>query len=473
MAEETTKKTGFKGIVYWICIVASLGGLLFGLDQGFIANALPTINEVYGLNLAGGEHFSAILFNGAAIGALFSGFFARFLGRKKSLLLAGALFVLMSGISVFLPPYEILYWARFFLGMAVGIASFVVPLYLAETAPAKIRGAMGTLFQLMITIGIFGISLTNVIFVQTIESHVARLPLMFLVIVIFALLMFIGAIFLPESPRWFMLKGRKDKANDVLMKVMNTQEEVDFEIKEMQETIGSTSGESKGSVINGSFFKVMFVGIFMMVFQQLVGINVMIYYAPTIFGYASIGGIVGMMTVPLVNLLFTFPAIWLVEKWGRKKLLYVGSIIMFITMVAAGLAFLAIGTPAPGVVIGTFPKTVLLISVIVYIFGFAFSWGPVAWLICSEIFPIKGREVGMTITTMVCWFFGGFVISCALTIMKTYGNSSLFFIFAGGCILSIIFLFFWVPETQGVTLEEIEMNLNEGKKLKHIGRTSE
>ena len=175
MVDGTTKHVGFKGIVYWICIVASLGGLLFGLDQGFIANALPTINEVYGLSLAGGEHFSAILFTGSALGALCAGFLARGIGRKGSLLLSGILFVIMAGWSALLPHYEILYWLRFFLGFAIGIASFVVPLYLAEAAPAKIRGSMGTLFQLMITIGILLISVTNVIFINTISSHIARL----------------------------------------------------------------------------------------------------------------------------------------------------------------------------------------------------------------------------------------------------------------------------------------------------------
>ena len=463
------KPTGFKGIVYWICIVASLGGLLFGLDQGFIANALPTIQKVYGLNLSGSEAFSAILFTGAAIGAFLSGFLARGIGRKGSLLLSGALFVIMAGWSAFLPNYEILYWLRFFLGFAIGIASFVVPLYLAEAAPAKIRGSMGTLFQLMITIGIFGISLTNVIFIKLISSHVERLPLMFLVIVLFALIMFIGGIFIPESPRWYMLKGKKDKAINVLKKILNSQEEVDFEIKEMEEVLGLGAGKKSGTVFTKTFLKVVLVGAFMMIFQQLVGINVMIYYAPRIFGYAGITGIIAMMTVPVVNLLFTFPAIWLVEKWGRKKLLYAGSIIMCVSMFVAAFVFLSIGTPAPGVAIGGFSKVILVVAVIVYIFGFAFSWGPVAWLICSEIFPIQGREVGMTITTMINWFWGGIVIAHALTIMKLYGNASLFFIFAFGCILSIVFLYFWVPETRGVTLEEIEENLRNGKKLKHIG----
>jgi len=462
--------SGYKTIVYWICIVASLGGLLFGLDQGFIANALPTISHVYKLDMVGGEAYSAILAVGALLGALLSGFFARFLGRKKSLVGAGFLFAAMSLISAFLPPMPILTACRFLLGFAVGVASFIVPLYLAETAPAKIRGAMGTLFQLMITIGIFLISASNVFLVHIIGSEVARLPVMFLTIAVFALVMFIGAIMIPESPRWLMLKGKREKANEVLKKTLNTQEEIDFELKEIQEAINNSSSVF-GAVFKGSFIKILFVGILMMVFQQLVGINMMIYYAPTIFGYAGMKGLVAMMTVPTVNMLFTFPAIWLVEKWGRKKLLYVGAVVMFISMIAAGLAFLSIGHAADPSLIGGTPKVVLLIAIIVYIFGFAFSWGPVAWLICSELFPLEGREVGMTITTMVNWTFAGVVMGFSLTFMKAYGNASIFFVFAIGCVLACAFLYFFVPETRGITLEEIEKNLKAGKKLKNLGET--
>jgi len=462
------KQAGFKGTVYWICIVASLGGLLFGLDQGFIANALPTVDKVYGLNIFQGEGFSGIFLWGAAIGAFIAGFAGRFLGRKKSLVLAGALFAAMSIVSACLPAYEILYWARFLLGVGAGMASFVVPLYLAETAPASIRGSMGTLFQLMITVGILLISVTNVIFISLISSHTERLPLMFIVIVIFAVLMLVGAIFLPESPRWFMLRGKKDKAINALKKVLNSQEEVDLEIKEMEEIISSSA--KTGSIFTGPFIKVLFVGMFMMVFQQLVGINAMIYYAPMILGYGGIVGIIGMLTVPIFNLAFTFPAIWLVEKWGRKKLLYVGSIIMFITLISGACAFLATGGQTDASLISSGTKVVLLISVIIYIFGFAFSWGPVAWLICSEIFPIQGREVGMTITTIINWLFAGIVVSFALTVIALYGPATLFFIFAVGCILSMVYLYFWVPETRGATLEEIEMNLKNGKKMKDLGK---
>ena len=542
-----TGKTKYKGIVFFICIVAALGGLLFGLDQGFIANALPTIDKVYGLSVADGEAYSAILAAGGVIGALLSGIFARFLGRKKSLVFAGFLFTSMSLLSAFLPPMPILSAARFLLGFAVGVASFIVPLYLAETAPAKIRGAMGTLFQLMITIGIFLISVSNVILVNIVSSEGVRLPLMFLVIALFAALMFIGAFVLPESPRWLMLKGKKDKAIFVLKKVMNSDEEVNFEVKEIEEALSGSSNVF-GAVFKASFIKVLLVGVMMMVFQQLVGINMMIYYAPTIFGYAAITGVVGMMTVPTVNMLFTFPAIWLVEKWGRKKLLYVGAVMMFVTMIAAGMVFSStakyeapadncvnelvqnysdanlastitklqsgleykypivaetLATPkakallekiqnqdAPGYarnhnkfeemikeakvkdlasLVPASAKAVLLIAVIVYIFGFAFSWGPVAWLICSEFFPLEGREVGMTITTMVNWTFAGVVMGYSLTFMKLFGNASIFFVFAGGCVLACIFLYLFVPETKGITLEEIEKNLQSGKKLKHLG----
>lgn len=470
--EVGERSIAYKKIVYFICIVAALGGLLFGLDQGFIANALPTIDKVYGLNLSQGEAYSAILAIGGVIGALLSGLFARFLGRKKSLVFAGFIFASMSLISAFIPPMPILSIARFMLGFAVGVASFIVPLYLSETAPASIRGAMGTLFQLMITIGIFLISASNVFLVHLISDDVARLPLMFLFITLFALLMFIGAFILPESPRWLMLKGKKEKAAAVLQRTLNTQEEIDFELQEIQETINK-SHSVLGAVFKGTFIKILIVGALMMIFQQLVGINMMIYYAPTIFGYAGMKGIVAMMTVPTVNMLFTFPAIWLVEKWGRKKLLYVGAIMMCVTMLAAGLSFLAIGGITDPSQISALPKGILLISIIVYIFGFAFSWGPVAWLICSEFFPLEGREVGLTITTMINWTFAAVVMRYSLSFMHEYGNASIFFVYAGFCVLACIFLKFFVPETKGITLEEIEMNLNSGRKLKDLGKPAD
>jgi len=460
---------GYKTIVYVICMVAALGGLLFGLDQGFIANSLDTLTQHYQFAVHDKESYSAILATGGIFGALLSGIFARFLGRKRSLVLAGLIFTAASAYSAILPPLPILSACRFALGFGVGIASFIVPLYLSETAPAAIRGSMGTLFQLLITIGIFLIALSNVFIARLFTKPATSLPLMFLTVTLFAALMFAGSFILPESPRWLMLKGRKEQAVSVLRKTLNSQQEIDREISEIEEALHGPQGAGVSIIFRGYFFKVLLVGILLQVFQQLVGINMMIYYSPTIFGYAGMKGLLAMMTVPTVNMLFTFPAIHLVEKWGRKKLLYVGAVAMLVTMVASGLAFHAIGSVSDPALIGGAPKMVLLVSAILYIFGFAVSWGPVVWLVCSEIFPLEGREIGMTITTMVNWTFAGLVMANALSFMRTYGNSSIFYVFAGFCVLAIVFVALFVPETKGITLEELEFNLKKGARLKQLG----
>ena len=460
---------GYKTIVYVICSVAALGGLLFGLDQGFIANSLDTIRQHYQLGVHDGERYSSILATGGIVGALLSGLFARFLGRKKSLLFAGFIFTAASAYSALLPPLPVLSACRFALGFGVGVASFIVPLFLSETAPASIRGSMGTLFQLMITIGIFLISLTNVLIVRTFVNPATSLPLMFLTITLFAAVMFLGGFILPESPRWLMLKGRKEDAVAVLRRTLNTEQEINHEIEEIEQALHGPQGAGIGIVMRGYFFKVLLVGVLLQVFQQLVGINMMIYYSPTIFGYAGMKGLLAAMTVPTVNMLFTFPAIRLVEKWGRKKLLYVGAITMLVTMIAAGVAFQSIGSVSDSSLIGSTPKAVLLISAILYIFGFAVSWGPVVWLVCSEIFPLEGREIGMTITTMVNWTFAGLVMANALSFMQAHGNASIFYVFAGFCVFAVAFVALFVPETKGITLEEMEFNLKNGVRLRELG----
>jgi MFS transporter, SP family, galactose:H+ symporter len=466
---NSVQARGYKTIVYVICMVAALGGLLFGLDQGFIANSLETLTHHYQFGVEGGERYSAILATGGIFGALLSGIFARFLGRKRSLVLAGFIFTAASALSALLPPLPMLSACRFALGFGVGIASFIVPLYLSETAPASIRGSMGTLFQLMITIGIFLIALSNVFIARIFVNPATSLPIMFLTVTLFATLMFAGSFILPESPRWLMLKGRKDQAISVLRRTLNTQAEIDAEIGEIEEALHGPQGAGIKIIARGYFFKVLLVGVLLQVFQQLVGINMMIYYSPTIFGYAGMKGLLAMMTVPTVNMLFTFPAIHLVEKWGRKKLLYVGAIAMIITMLASAFVFQSIGDVSDPALIGGAPKVLLLIAVILYIFGFAVSWGPVVWLVCSEIFPLEGREVGMTITTMVNWTFAGLVMANALTFMSKYGNASIFYVFAGFCVLAIVFVALFVPETKGITLEELEFNLKKGVRLRDLG----
>ncbi|MCL1126599.1 sugar porter family MFS transporter [Shewanella surugensis] len=456
----------YKSVVYRICIIAALGGLLFGLDMGFIANSLDAIKSAYGLDLQQGEDFVAIIAYGGILGALLGGILARFLGRKKPLIAAGLFFTIASMLSATMPSITILELCRFIIGFAVGITSFVVPLYLSETAPKKIRGAMGTLFQLMITIGIFLIAVSNISIIQILVKPTITVPVMFLVIAAFAIIMFISCLTLPESPRWLVLKGRHKEAKAVLNKLRNTQAEVEEEYREIEDNV-KTPTHSLSLLSKGYFWKVLILAVFIQFFQQLVGINIMIYYSPTIFDYAGMTGVGAMLLVPTVNMLFTFPALKWVEKWGRKKLLYMGSIVMFIAMVAVGLSFWVMGQGSPS----SIEKGILLVSVIVYIFGFATSWGPVAWLLCSELFPQEGREIGIMVSTMVNWTFAGLVMGTSLTIMHTYGDDSIFFVFALFCLLSLAFVRFFVPETKNVTLEKIEADLKADVPLSQLGQS--
>lgn len=460
----------YRNLVFLISFIAAMGGLLFGLDQGFIANSLSTLQGYYHLSIHQSEHFAGVIATGGVFGALVSGIMARFLGRKKSLIIAGAIFSLMSLLSTTLPSFEVLTFCRFGLGFAVGISSFIVPLYLSETAPPNIRGSMGSLFQIMLCVGIFLIAVTNETILFFESNPKLALPLMFSVIALFSLLMFLGAIILPESPRWLMIKNKKKSAQRVLSKILVHKRDIDNEIKEIEEVVDAKKPFSLKSLFNRYSLKIILLGMLIQMFQQLIGINLIIYYSPRIFNYANITGVIAALIVPTVNMLFTFPAIRLVDKLGRKKLLYIGSVIMMITLSICGFIFYNIANLPANAPISEINKILLIIAVVVYIFGFEISWGPIAWVLCSELFPLQIREIGVTITTMVNWTFAGIVASLSLSFMQNFGNFSIFFVFAGFCLVSMFFLKLFVPETRMVSLEHIEINLKNGLPLRDIGK---
>jgi MFS transporter, SP family, galactose:H+ symporter len=452
--------------VWLVCAVGALGGLLFGLDQGFIANSLATIQDVYHLDLRQEQAYSAALAWGAIVGVVISGFMVRELGRKTIIVLSGILFFILSCISATLPPLKMLVFAREGIGFAVGMASFAVPLYLVETAPTKLRGSMTALFQLMVTIGICLIAVSNLSINKLFGHAHISLMLMFSVISVFSFVMLIGAFYLPESPRWFILKNREQNARDVLRQMNFSEKEIEAEINEINQNLSVKTRSCLDFLKKSYYWKALVIGLTLQVLQQAVGINVIIYYMPKIFGYIHMVGIAAALVVPVLNMLFTFPAIYWIEKWGRKKLLMMGSFIMLVSTLVIGFTFSVL---MPHSDPNNFVKSVLLIFVGAYIFGFACSWGAVVWVLCSEIFPIKVREIGMTMTTVMNWLCTGFVMSTALSFIKIYGNASIFFLMSGFCVLSMIFIKFFIPETKGVSLEKIEQNLMNGVKINKIG----
>ena len=469
MAESNVENTKVKGIVIWFCIIAALGGLLFGLDQGFINGSLEFIERYWKLSVSDGESYAGIMLIGCVIGAVCSGWITRTIGRKITILIAALFFTIFSFWGSVTQTFAILYWTRFCLGLAVGSASFVVPMYLSEIAPTRIRGAMISMYQFFITIGILGIYCSNAVAAHTFEPSWgdSTWRLMLGIIGIPALVMLILTFTIPKTPRFLMLKKQEDKARKVLEKTQNSAELVEKEITEIRESLAADAQlQSSGGwkmIAKGFFRRAMLLGILMMAFQQLTGINTVIYYSGNIFKAAGMSNpAIGTILVGIINVLSTIIALVLVDKYGRKKLLNSGFIIMIITLALIGTLFLM----QP---LGTFGQILMVGATLVFIVGFAYSWGPIAWVICAEIFPLEGRDFGMTITTAANWIVNWIVVRFSLSIMHAWSPTALFYIFTICCIIGIIFTNLFVPETKGTTLEEIEANLKNGVKLKDLG----
>ena len=462
--------TKAKAKVFWVCVFASFGGLLFGLDQGFINGSLGFIQKTFHWTTAQGESFASIILIGAIVGAFLSGFISKAIGRKNTLLLAAIFFSVFTLWGSSTDSSAVLHFTRVCLGLAVGCASFVVPLYLSEIAPAKVRGGYISLYQFSITIGIFTIYMSNTLISKV---HVGSDPwrLMLGIICIPAIAMLFCVFTIPKTPRWLMLKGREKEAEGVLFKTRETEREVNKELAAIRESLKQEEGAKKTSIVamlgKSYFARIIILGILLQLLQQLTGINCVIYYSTIIFQKAGIGNpSVATVVCGLVNMLTTLIAIFFCDKWGRKPIIYLGLSLMFITLVLLGTEFIRLEGGMP---IHNLGQTVILGSCLVYLLAFGFSLGPLIWVICAEIFPLEARDFGVTVTTMANWIGNFFVVRFSLSVMESLGGSTLFFIFAFFCLLGFVLIGLYTPETKGISLEELEINLKKGKKLRNLG----
>ncbi|MCP4176558.1 MAG: sugar porter family MFS transporter [bacterium] len=455
---STKTKEHFKPAVYVICIVAALAGLLFGLDIGVISGVLPFLKvDFHPSNIQLEWVVSAVL-AGAAIGAALSGIFTRKYGRRNILLVA----VFIFGVSSFLcaiavGPTDLIFY-RLILGFSIGIASFTAPIYLSEVAPYHIRGKLVAIYQLMITIGIFLAFLSDKAL-----SGGGHWRLMLGILLIPAAIMFVCLFFLPKSPRWLMLVNREDEAKKVLQKTRVHEEQIKNELDDIKQSL-SVTHSLKQMLSNKNFIRVFLLGIALQAFQQLTGYNVMMYYAPEIFkhaGFASVSGqLWGTVSVGFFNMIFTFIAIALVDKIGRKPLLLAGFALFAVAMIITGLMFM-LDTPTA--------HYIALITLFIVIFAYSMSIGPIVWIYCSEIFPLAGRDLGMAGATVSNWVFNMIIGATFLSLLSSVGISTTFIMYG---VLCVIFFFIGIrifPETKNVPLEKIEENLMSGKPLKKIG----
>jgi MFS transporter, SP family, galactose:H+ symporter len=463
--------TKLSPIVYFIGFTAALAGLLFGLDIGVISGAQGFLQKDFSVSDHILEMIVSALLWGAVFGTLISGILSNKFGRRKTILISAIIFVLGSIVCSMAPNAHVLMLARFFLGIAVGVASFTAPLYLSEISPQRVRGSMISMYQLMITIGIVLAFLSNTWLATyaTIDGVTGgHWRLMLGIISIPAAIMFLGVIFLPESPRWLFLKGHKDQAISVFERMKLPSDDIQREVIEIEESLRVRQNGFSMLLENRNFRRAIGLGIGLQIIQQLTGINVVMYYAPRIFDIAGFSStshqLWGTVVVGVTNVLATFIAIAFVDRLGRKPIMYAGFVVMGISMVSVGLLFNMDLEKSP--ILGTWAIGALLL----FIIGFAMSAGPIIWVLCAEIFPLSGRDLGVTFSTATNWIVNAIVGQTFLSLLTGFGNGNTFLLYGGLNVLFIIFFLFFVPETKGVSLEKIEANLLAGKPLRKIGR---
>jgi len=453
--------TRAKATAVFTCILAALAGLMFGLDIGVISGAEQFIQKEFVVSDRTIGWIVSIMMAGAALGALAAGWLSGHLGRKRSLILGAVLFVAGSVLCGVAWSPGVLIVGRFVLGLAIGIASFTAPLYLAEIAPESIRGAMISLYQLMITIGILAAYLSDLGF-----SYTGNWRWMLGVIAIPGALFLIGVSVLPDSPRWLMMRGRRPEAESVLHKLRGDLNVIAREVADIEEQLKTPQRGVHMFFQNANFRRSVGLGVLLQVMQQLTGMNVVMYYAPRIFqgmGYATAAQMWFTVLVGLVNVLATFIAIGLVDKLGRKPILYIGFVVMTLGLGVVG-TMMHLGIDSHGEQLFT------VVMLLVFIVGFAMSAGPLIWTLCSEIQPLKGRDFGIGCSTFTNWVANWLVGVSFLPLLNGIGQAETFWLYAAFNAVFIVLTFWLVPETKGVTLEQIERNLMHGKPLRAIGR---
>jgi len=468
---SSSNPPGENAMVRGLALVAALGGLLFGYDTAVISGAVGAIDanfitprglpETSAASLSGWAISCALL--GCVIGAALAGPMSQKIGRRGGLLVSAVLFMVSSAGSAF-PEFGFLWIGgdgpealsafilyRILGGVGIGVASMLSPLYIAEIAPPRHRGQLVTYQQVAIVGGMTLVYFVNwAIASQGDDQWVLQTGWRYMLLsaAIPAVLFFGLLLLVPETPRWLVMKGRMEEARQVLVK-LSTEAEARVVLKEIDDSLHERSGRlfAFGALV-------IVVGILLSIFQQFVGINAVLYYAPLMFqnmGASTDSALLQTIIVGIANIIFTLVALVTVDRWGRKPLLILGALIMAVSMISLGFLFSTgnVGTAA-------------LVAVVCYIAGFALSWGPVVWVLLSEIFPnaIKGKAMALAVAIQwianlfVSWSFKILDGNSALNAMFNHGFA--YWIYGAMSLLAALFVWKLVPETKGHSLEAIQ-----------------
>lgn len=455
----------YKGRILLIALVAATGGLLFGFDTGVISGALPFLRQNWRLTDGDIGWVTTSVLIGALLGAIFSGKLSDRIGRKRMIIVNAVIFCIGAVGSAAAGSAALLIAMRVIIGVAIGITSYVAPMYIAEISPARRRGGLVTLNQLMITVGILVSYITD--YFLSNDKNTASWRWMFLVGILPALVLLLGMFFLPETPRWLISKGRQEEGKRVLEMV-----EEPALVEQTLENIRKDmllEAQRKGRSMD--VFKpwlriplIITVGIFF--FQQFSGVNTIIYYSPIIFKLSGIvsnqGSILPAIVIGVVNVLFCLFSVFLLDRVGRRRLYIIGICGMIPSLALLGLCFYykdALGASLPYFAVS---------SIVAYIAFIAISLAPLGWLLISEVFPTGVRGVGMSIGSLSHWGFNAIISFTFLKLVDGIGIAPTFWLYALVCVAGLIWGYYFIPETRGKSLEQIEEHWRGGGNARNL-----
>ena len=443
-----------KPFVYVAVGVAAIGGLLFGYDTGVISGAILFVKNQFSLSATMEEVVVSSVLVGAVLGAAIGGALTNRFGRRKMIILAGIIFTASAVGTAVAPTVTWLIVARVVSGLAIGIASFISPMYIAELVPAKVRGSLVAVNMLAITTGIVVAYLTDYAL-----SGIEGWRYMFGLAAIPSIILTVAMWRLPDSPRWLISKSKVDQAKQVLQRV-RTESDVSAEITDIQKSMEKQGAGGMTGLFQPSLRMPLIVGLGLAVFQQITGINTVIYYAPTIFKFAGIEdvgpAILAGAGLAMVMWCFHVLAIFLLDRVGRRPLLLtgVGGQIVGLAILGAAFQFHQFADFKSYIAIG---------GLVIYVACFAFGLGPIFWLLISEIYPLRVRGAAMSAVTVTNWAMNLAVAVTFLTLVGVLGHAETFWLYGAIAIAAWVFFYLLVPETKGKSLEQIEAHWRTGK----------
>jgi SP family arabinose:H+ symporter-like MFS transporter len=452
----TTKQSSI--YLYLVCLVAALGGFLFGFDTAVISGTVSLVKKDFNLDVVNEGWFVSCALLGCIIGVSISGKLSDKYGRKLIMILSAVLFLASAAGCTFVGSFSELIGFRLIGGLGIGVASMVSPLYISEFSPSRYRGMMVSLYQLALTIGIVISYFSNAYLVahtgdtfgsagaQKIFSAEVWRAMLGLGVVPSGIFL-LSLLLVPESPRWLLLNGQEAKAKNILIKI-DGPEAAEREVEAVKGTYNAESGNLK-ELFKPVYRRAMWIGLLLPFLSQVCGINAVIYYGPKILeqaGFTLNNALGGQVTIGLVNVVFTFVAIFTVDKWGRRPLLFVGIGGAVFALLVIGILFAAGITTGPWI----------LIFILLFIACFAFSFGPVCWVVIGEIFPNAIRGKAMALATLSLWIANFLVGQLTPLMLQDLGSSVTFWLFAICCSPALWITWKLIPETKGRSLESID-----------------